>query len=402
MKKERGNYKMQGEENLRKSKYIKLFALCISVSLIFTSFADLNIIEYFNELRPQTHINKLYTNERKDELKKNVVNYNDIEDMIHLYNPDILNNWNSWENNKSSQDVYDEYQDAADVLYDSAGSQDSDMQEGMMMAQGRAMQIQADKNADDSYTNFLSNYLTEMQLVLATKVLDINYQKSSYELLSASESVKEAERKIEKAENALKYGAGTEVELLTAKKAVADAKSSLIVAESSQKTYKRKLLLNCGKMSSEDIYISPIDISNDLDISNINLNNDYQMALAHNIQYEIYRRKIENARTDEVKNELKILYESAPEKIYNDLENKYRNILDAIDTNQNRQIAYNLANDNLKKAQNEYEHGNISAKELKTAEYNVLIAGNNIQTAKYDLKIAVENYKYAVMGYSDC
>lgn len=402
MKKERGNYKMQGEENLRKSKYIKLFALCISVSLTFTSFADLNIIEYFNELRPQTHINKLYTNERKDELKKNVVNYNDIEDMIHLYNPDILNNWNSWENNKSSQDVYDEYQDAADVLYDSAGSQDSDMQEGMMMAQGRAMQIQADKNADDSYTNFLSNYLTEMQLVLATKVLDINYQKSSYELLSASESVKEAERKIEKAENALKYGAGTEVELLTAKKAVADAKSSLIVAESSQKTYKRKLLLNCGKMSSEDIYISPIDVSNDLDISNINLNNDYQMALAHNIQYEIYRRKIENARTDEVKNEFKILYESAPEKIYNDLENKYRNILDAIDTNQNRQIAYNLANDNLKKAQNEYEHGNISAKELKTAEYNVLIAGNNIQTAKYDLKIAVENYKYAVMGYSDC
>lgn len=393
---------MQGEENLRKSKYIKLFALCISVSLTFTSFADLNIIEYFNELRPQTHINKLYTNERKDELKKNVVNYNDIEDMIHLYNPDILNNWNSWENNKSSQDVYDEYQDAADVLYDSAGSQDSDMQEGMMMAQGRAMQIQADKNADDSYTNFLSNYLTEMQLVLATKVLDINYQKSSYELLSASESVKEAERKIEKAENALKYGAGTEVELLTAKKAVADAKSSLIVAESSQKTYKRKLLLNCGKMSSEDIYISPIDVSNDLDISNINLNNDYQMALAHNIQYEIYRRKIENARTDEVKNEFKILYESAPEKIYNDLENKYRNILDAIDTNQNRQIAYNLANDNLKKAQNEYEHGNISAKELKTAEYNVLIAGNNIQTAKYDLKIAVENYKYAVMGYSDC
>ncbi|MBO6119733.1 MAG: TolC family protein [Lachnospiraceae bacterium] len=387
---------------MRKSKYIKLFALCISVSLTFTSFADLNIIEYFNELRPQTHINKLYTNERKDELKKNVVNYNDIEDMIHLYNPDILNNWNSWENNKSSQDVYDEYQDAADVLYDSAGSQDSDMQEGMMMAQGRAMQIQADKNADDSYTNFLSNYLTEMQLVLATKVLDINYQKSSYELLSASESVKEAERKIEKAENALKYGAGTEVELLTAKKAVADAKSSLIVAESSQKTYKRKLLLNCGKMSSEDIYISPIDVSNDLDISNINLNNDYQMALAHNIQYEIYRRKIENARTDEVKNEFKILYESAPEKIYNDLENKYRNILDAIDTNQNRQIAYNLANDNLKKAQNEYEHGNISAKELKTAEYNVLIAGNNIQTAKYDLKIAVENYKYAVMGYSDC
>lgn len=393
---------MLKEERMKRTKSIKILSLAFIVLFTFNSFADLGDIEYFNELTPQTHVNKLYSDERKNALKENKVSYNDIEDMVHLYNPEVLNNWNSWENNKSSQDIYDEYQDAANILYDAAGSQDSEMQEGMMLAQGRAMQIQADKNASDSYTNFLSNYLSEMQLVLSTKILDINYQKSAFELLNANESILESKRNMEKAQNALNFGAGTQVELLTAKKAVVDAESARISAESSQKTYKRKLLLNCGKPASDDIYIEPIDLGLGLDISSIKLNDDYQMALAHNIQYEVYRRKIENARTDEVKNEYKILYESAPEKIYNDLENKYRNILDALDSSYNREVALKLAKDNMEKADNEYEHGNISTKELLTAQYNLSVANNNVQIAKYDLKIAVETYKYSVMGFFTC
>ena len=387
---------------MKRTKSIKILSLAFIVLFTFNSFADLGDIEYFNELIPQTHVNKLYSDERKNALKGNKVSYNDIEDMVHLYNPEVLNYWNSWENNKSSQDIYDEYQDAANILYDAAGSQDSEMQEGMMLAQGRAMQIQADKNASDSYTNFLSNYLNEMQLVLSTKILDLNYQKSAFELLNANESILESKRNMEKAQNALNFGAGTQVELLTAKKAVVDAESARISAESSQKTYKRKLLLNCGKPASDDIYIEPIDLGLGLDISSIKLNDDYQMALAHNIQYEVYRRKIENARTDEVKNEYKILYESAPEKIYNDLENKYRNILDVLDSSYNREVALKLAKDNMEKADNEYEHGNISTKELLTAQYNLSVANNNVQIAKYDLKIAVETYKYSVMGFFTC
>ena len=393
---------MLKEERMKRTKSIKILSLAFIVLFTFNSFADLGDIEYFNELIPQTHVNKLYSDERKNALKGNKVSYNDIEDMVHLYNPEVLNYWNSWENNKSSQDIYDEYQDAANILYDAAGSQDSEMQEGMMLAQGRAMQIQADKNASDSYTNFLSNYLSEMQLVLSTKILDLNYQKSAFELLNANESILESKRNMEKAQNALNFGAGTQVELLTAKKAVVDAESARISAESSQKTYKRKLLLNCGKPASDDIYIEPIDLGLGLDISSIKLNDDYQMALAHNIQYEVYRRKIENARTDEVKNEYKILYESAPEKIYNDLENKYRNILDALDSSYNREVALKLAKDNMEKADNEYEHGNISTKELLTAQYNLSVANNNVQIAKYDLKIAVETYKYSVMGFFTC
>lgn len=392
---------MLKEEKMKNKIFISSFiAFVLAIQcLVYAETPNENL---FNGLSVQSHVNKIYSNERKEELKSNILNYDDIDDLVHLYNPEILNNWNSFENNKTSEDVYNKYQDAADILFSQAGNQDSDMQEAMISAQGIAMQIQADKNADDSYTKFLTNYLVEKQLVLATKIDDLNYQKNSYQLLKATEAVNEAERKASSAADALKFGSGTQVENLTSKKAVIDARSSLISAESNQKKYKRNLLVNCGKPMSDDIYITPVDLDNGNYIESINLANDYQVALKNNVQYEIYRRKIENARTEEVKNENTILYESAPNKIYNDLENKYSNILDAVDTCINRSIAYDLAQDNLKKAKNEYDHGNISLKEYESMNYNIVVARNDLMISKFDLKIAAETYKYAVLGFGDC
>ena len=384
-------------------KYSKYLALLMVVSLSSNAFAEMYMVDkYFDDLRPEAHINKMFSSERKNELKGNVVNYDDIEDIIHLYNPEILSIWNEFENNKSASDIYEDYQDAADSLYAAASSQDSEMMEAITNAQASALQIQADKSASDSYTNFLTNYRTEKQLVLQTKILDINYHKSYYNMIIATESLNEAKRKEESATNALSVGSGTQIDLLTAKKAVVDANSALISATSNQKTYKRNLLVNCAKPMTDDVNIVPVVIEEFFDITSVDLNTDYQYALAHNIQLEIYRRKKENARTLEVKNEFQILCDAAPEKIYNDLENKYSNILDALDSVYNRDIAYTLAVDNLNKAQDEFSHGNISSKAYESAKYNLTTAENNRQIAKYDLKIAIENYNFAKMGYGDC
>ena len=387
----------------KKSIAIKLLTCIFSITMCFSSLADLVMEEYFLDLVPEKHIKSIYNNaERKNALNTNIVNYDDIEDMIHLFNPEILNNWNSWENNKSSQDIYEDYQSAADRLYNGAAMQDMDLQEAMLSAQGTALQIQADKNASDSYTNFLSNYLIEKQLVLQTKIIDLNYQKSAYELIKADEALMEAKRRQETASNAVSFGNGTQIDLLNAKKAVSDANSEKVLAESKQKTNKRNLLINCGKKMNDDIYVSPVDFIVDTSVLAYNVNNDYQKAISNNIQREIYRRKIENARTTEVKNEYQILYDASSEKIFNDLEKKYSDIIDALDTCNNRQISLKLANDNLAKANNEFSHGNISNKELKTANYDVEVAKANIAISNYDLKIAIEYYNAAIDGYSDC
>ena len=397
-RKENENLEIQKEEKM-KDRVLKI-ALIIVLVITSNVFAlDNKIDNYFDGLNPNMHIN--HFSDRKDKLPTDTINFDDIEEFIHYYNPEVLSDWNSWENNKSANDVYNDYIDAADRLYDSAAGQDSELQEGMAYAQADAMRIQADKNVNDSYVNFLSYYLKEKQLVLATKVLDLNYQKYAYELMNAEASIEEAKRKEESAENSLKFGSGTEIDYLTAKKAVVDANSNLISVTSSQKNYKRNTLINCGKAYDEEIYLSPINLEEDFDISSINLNNDFEYAKKHNIQFEIYKRKRENARTDEVKKEYDILINAAPQNIYNDLETKYSNLIDLIDSRYNREIAFNLANSNYAKATNEFKSGKISKKEFDTSLYNMRVALHNLEIVKYDFKIALENYRASVKGFGN-
>ncbi|MBR1453274.1 MAG: hypothetical protein IJ593_01315, partial [Lachnospiraceae bacterium] len=89
-------------------KNVKSFAILIS-SIILLSISMLSFYTYadfdenmkiFNELKPSEFING---NKNKN-LDKKSIRYDEIETYIHTFNPEILNNWNIWENNKSAND----------------------------------------------------------------------------------------------------------------------------------------------------------------------------------------------------------------------------------------------------------------------------------------------------------
>lgn len=382
-----------------KRKTVKIISLILITLLTTNTYADLKITEYFNGLEPQKHINKIYTDERKNELKQNVIKYDDIEDLIHLYNTDVANLWNNWENNKSAQDIHEDYLDSAANVEDAAASADSEFMEGMYRAQGLAMRIQADQNADDSYSNFLKNYLEEKSIVKNTKELFIDFKKSEFELYSAAGAIKEAERNEEKAKNAYENGAGTKLEYLTSEKATFDAKSNFILSESTCTTNKRNLLINCGKKIDSDVVISDVDLNDNLDVTKINFENDYNNALKNSIQLVIYKRNFENAETDEVKNIHEININNAPNAIWNDLDSKYHNIIDAITSLDNKKVSLNVALDSYNEAKNSFSEGAISKKELSSAEYAYIVAKCSLEETKYDIKKAILEYEFSRDGY---
>lgn len=385
------------KEIKNKLSYAIVFALI--VSLCQSAYADL-VVKDFNGVSVQSHLNTIYNNSRREELKSGKIRYEDIEDMIHMFNPDNLNNWNSWENNKSSNDVWSDYQDAADAL--SGGSGDSEMADAMAKAQADAMRIQADKNYSDSYVDFVSYLMAEKSLVVSTEVLYINYFKSTYDLQNATEQFAEASRKAESVKNNYSVGNATYIDYLNAEKAMVDANSAYVKAESQANTYRRNLLINCGRSMNDNIEIEPFSNDYTLEIAGINFASDYQDALKNNYQYEIYKKGNENAKTTEVKNETKINLDAAPQKIYNDLETKYHAILDALDAKHNKEVALSLAKDTYNKAKNEYSHGSISKKELLSAESEIKMAENNLASSNYDISIAYVQYRAAVDGLATC
>lgn len=391
---------MQRGEQM-KSCNIKITLSAILIfSLIGNVFASDFKVPDFNGISPQSHINKLFSAERKEELKGNTIIYSNIEDMVHLYNPDILNMWNTWENGKSSNDIAGEYMDAADKLESNTG--DSDIADAMARAQSTGMRIQADLNYSDSYTNFLTNYASEMNLVLATKILYFESFKAENALNNARESIESCERAVKSAEVGYANGASTYVDLLTAKKNLSDANANLSLCESAFSTAKRNLLINCGKPMNSDITIKKEDIDYIGNIESINFESDYQKALVNNIQYEIYKRGKDNAVTDEVQKKMDINLNAAENKIYNDLQMKYSDLCDACEAFQNKNITLIAAEDSYRQATNFYNNGNISKNEYLTKKtwYNSI--ANELAGARYDINIAYLKYEAAVNGLASC
>ena len=377
----------------------KNYKRIIALAFVFTlSLSLCTLAEELPDINTFSHIYKNYDANKKSELNDENLLFDEIEDLIHMNNATVKSNWNSFENRKSNDDIAGDYLDAADALEELASNATSDVQMAMYEAQAAAMRMNADNNVDDSNTNFLNFLIVEKNLVLSTKSLYIDYLKSIYDVLNAEEDVNEAKRKLETAINNENLGNGTRLETLTARKAESDANASLMTANSNKRTYYRNLLINLGFDVNKNIGINELSNINVNIINTIDLNSDYENALKNNHQYETFKRRYQNANTEEYKNQYQIQIDSAPSFIRSDLEKKYSDIQDAYSSYVNMQISLELYQDELDKATKEYDTGNISKKEHLTKVTNLNKGKNEVKKAMYDIMKAYEIYEASVNG----
>lgn len=380
---------------MQKFIYKRIIAIAIVLDIIFInniSYADLLTIN------PTSHIYKRYTDSEKAKLNDNTLDYEEVDDLVHINNATVKSNWNSYENNKDNNEVYSDYLDAADALDSLADSATTEVNMAMYRAQADAMRINADNSLNDSNINFLNYLIVEKNLALSTKILFIKYEQSLFEEIIALEDSNEAKRALETAKLKLELGSGTNVENLTAKKNESDANAATILANSNVKTNLRSLLINCGKSINEDVKIGNFTFPTLLAADVIDLEKDYEKALTNNLQLDIYKRKYENANTTEIKNQYQILIDAAPKYIYSDLEKKYSDILDAKSTILNLEISQELYVEEYNKATSEYTNGNISSKEYETYKYNKNVSEYKLASSYGNLMIALETYNAAVDG----
>ena len=124
--------------------------ICIFLASIFISkniFAlSINIHEYRY---------RKYSNEILEKLNDNLIEYDEIEDMVFKYNPSVLSMWNSYEGNKDSNEIYEDYMEAYDSLISAASGMESDATAASLYAQAEAMKELADNNINDSEISFM-------------------------------------------------------------------------------------------------------------------------------------------------------------------------------------------------------------------------------------------------------
>lgn len=378
------------------NKFIKKL---VNLILIFTLFIC-NIIYAGVNIDPFRHLYR-HENKPNTNLNDNMITFDEIDDLVFYQNPIVRNMWNNYNTHDDVDEIADTYYDAADAI---EGMGDDEVSEASNFAKAAGLRVLGDNNVSDSNIMFLQNLMQEKNIIYNTKVAYINYQKSIVDREKAVQSRDEAKRLLGASDDNLSVGNITRSEHLKTKNSYYTADSNVILADSELIKNKRNILINCGYNIDDNIEIFPqghvsIDAVNNA--INLGLSNNIQEAKNNSIKYEIYKKSLENARSEEMKNTHTINVTNAEKYIEADVKNKYLNLQDAYTNYKNKsndityfRREYNLASDRL-------NEGSISKNEYKTMQYNYNISIVDQEIAYYELDIAYLAYLNTIEGMAN-
>ena len=377
--------------------FIVLIVLFVSNNINFNAIANsIDVLPNNGGIHPMF---PLRSNEEKLTLLDDNIEWNEIEKIIHDYNPEVRNLWNGYKTNQTNNDITENYMDMSERYDSLSGNATDEASEARYKAQSYAMQINADNNVSDSITTYYECLLAEAKIVLNCKNLFVNYYTSNllYEISALTE--KEAEREYLSAENKYSIGSATKVDALNAQVEFLTKQSETVTALSNLNQTKQNLLIILGRdYKSQTVVFGNIPTIDFDVVTMTNLEMDKITALDKNYQYKIYQRNLENSSTDAVKSKYTLLVSNAKDYINSDIETKYRTMKDSLN-------ALLLANQKMladkndfEKIKKEYNLGSISKREYMTAEYKNQVVSKNAVMAYYDFYIVYNNYLAAVNG----
>lgn len=380
-------------------------AVVICILYAFSSLAqNIDINDSLNDpaksgeenINANKFIYRTYDEEMKKKLDDSVIEYGEIEELVHNYNPNIMSMWNSYKNGKSSSEVYDEYMESYDRLMAAGDSSESDAAKARMYAQAYSVKMLADNNVNDSVINFWKNEIDEINQYLDTKKKYINYFVSNYNYLVSAENEKEAARLAEASKIKYQVGLDTEISYLQAQKNSDDAKANLALAESNKNVAEKNVKVACGKSTGTDVSLGDEPVVDLIVVNSINLEEDIKKAIDNNINMKIYKKSFENANTTEIENHYDILINYAKEEITNSVKTLYNTLVNQNISLATKNRSYMLLIDQLIKGKKDLNNGKISESDYASLEYNVKVAKYQVDIQQLNLLSAYVDYKYAV------
>ena len=108
------------------------------------------------------------TQEEWARLRDNVLEYEEIEDLVHEYNTTVLNNEQQYrrDGKKTSEDMVDDLMRQADDFWEAAGEAEDDMNAILNEINARQAESNAENNVDDSTTRYIQYAQTEKNVVV--------------------------------------------------------------------------------------------------------------------------------------------------------------------------------------------------------------------------------------------
>lgn len=349
-----------------------------------------------------------YSAEKWATLRDNKLEFDEISDLVHEYNPTVVQNEISYKDylTKNRDDVAQDYYDKANEIYSNISYPDSDdanYGSGVAAAlrneqQAKSLIEQGDENTDDQATMRIQYDQAEAKLAKQAQGLMITYWTQYYNLDGQKARVEQAKLSYQSEQNRLAAGMSTQSKVLSAKESVSNAEAALVTAESNLASTKESLCLMLGWGYGADVEIAELAEPDQSKIAAIDVNADIQAALENSYAYCLTKKQLTNARTDSVKEKLSETEKNQRETISNSVKSAYDSLLLAQSGYEQAQSALTLQEVSMKSADAKLAAGTITKNTYESQKASYTTAQVTAQTQKLSLLQAMNDYDWAVNG----
>lgn len=349
-----------------------------------------------------------YSAEKWATLRDNKLEFDEISDLVHEYNPTVVQNEISYKDylTKNRDDVAQDYYDKANEIYSNISYPDSDdanYGSGVAAAlrneqQAKSLMEQGDENTDDQATMRIQYDQAEARLAKQAQGLMITYWTQYYNLDGQKARIEQAKLSYQSEQNRLAAGMSTQSRVLSAKESVSNAEAALVTAESNLASTKESLCLMLGWGYGADVEIAELAELDQSKIAAIDVNADIQTALENSYAYRLTKKQLTNARTDSVKEKLTETEKNQRETISNSVKSAYDSLLLAQSGYEQAQSALALQEVSMKSADAKLAAGTITKNTYESQKASYTTAQVTAQTQKLSLLQAMNDYDWAVNG----
>ena len=349
-----------------------------------------------------------YSAEKWATLRDNKLEFDEISDLVHEYNPTVVQNEISYKDylTKNRDDVAQDYYDKANEIYSNISYPDSDdanYGSGVAAAlrneqQAENLMEQGDENTDDQATMRIQYDQAEARLAKQAQGLMITYWTQYYNLDGQKARIEQAKLSYQSEQNRLAAGMSTQSRVLSAKESVSNAEAALVTAESNLASTKESLCLMLGWGYGADVEIAELAEPDQSKIAAIDVNADIQTALENSYAYRLTKKQLTNARTDSVKEKLTETEKNQRETISNSVKSAYDSLLLAQSGYEQAQSALALQEVSMKSADAKLAAGTITKNTYESQKASYTTAQVTAQTQKLSLLQAMVDYEWAVNG----
>lgn len=344
----------------------------------------------------QTSYERERTAEQWATLRDNVITWEELQDLVHEYNPTVSAMWLNYRNNENSGTYDLDYDDVLDAIEDtysnSLGNGDVSDASAEMTRSTSLAGIETTITNSDRQIVELTNQKSERNMTEAIKqqIIAIYTSELTKELDQLTAEYNET--KIGVAQRKLQAGTGTELDVLTAQKTAKDAEAALQSATAAATKARQTVLVNLGWNYDATPQICAVPEVTDEMIAAINLAQDTQTALQNNYQLQIDQRKLALAESDGTKNTTQITVTNDENQVQSNMTARYNAVLSA--QNDLRKAELNLQNmqTTLGRVTRSYAAGAASARDLEDAQYSASAAEYTVKLDRYALQSTYFSY----------